>query len=308
MLFLLLRLFIAPLAVLAGTLAQRRFGHAVGGIIIGLPLTSLPMLLLVALQHGTAFATSMSNADLVGSLAEVAVILVYVRLAPRISPTMTLVSALGAFTVTAGVIHLFTFSTVLAGLIAIASFTVALRCWPRRLPEPAQSGRHRLALRVVLSAGFTFLVISSAGRIGPGLAGLAAALPVMSLIMAFVTHQEHGATATNGFLQGVAKGSFSYVASIFAFTELLRSGNIWLAFVVALAVALVVQLAVQYVDSRPALKRVLSTPLLGPNAAFGPPLFRRAVSLRPVVPTSIARFAPQRLRLPKSGSCPVAPT
>lgn len=262
MIFLFVRLAIAPLAVLAGTLAQRRFGHAVGGLIIGLPLTSLPMLLLVALQHGTGFATTMSNADLIGSLAEVAVILTYVHLSARRSPTLTILGALGAFVAVAGVTHFFTFATPLAGLLALASFAVALRYWPHVDFLVTQPGRHRLALRVALSATFTFLVISSAGRLGPGLAGLAAALPVMSLIIAFFSHKELGGVASTQFLHGVAKGSFSYVASIFAFTEFLRAGDAWVAFASALAIAVVVQLFVRYVDSLPNVKRVLSMPIL----------------------------------------------
>jgi hypothetical protein len=268
MIFLLLRLIIAPLAVMAGTVAQRRFGHAMGGLIIGLPLTSIPMLLLVALQHGTGFATSMSNADLIGSLAEVAIILAYVRLAARFSPMLTLVGAMGAFVFTAAIIHLLTFSTLIAGLLALAGFAVALRYWPRSKPQPERDGKHRLVLRVALSTGFTFLVMTSAGWIGPGLAGLAAAFPVLSMVMAFATHQEYGAAASTQFLQGVAKGSFSYVASIFAFTEFLRTGNLWLAFASALSVALIVQLVVQYVDSLPSVKRVLSMSLLRSRVAF----------------------------------------
>lgn len=268
MIFLILRLIIAPLAVVAGTLAQRRFGHAISGLIIGLPLTSLPMLVLVTLQHGTSFATSMSNADLIGSLAEVAVMLVYVYLATRLTPAMTLLSAIGAFVVTAGVIHLFSFTTLLGFLLSIAGFAVALRYWPRATSESATSGRHRLVLRVALSAGFTFLLISSAGRIGPGLAGLAAAFPIMSMVMAFVTHQELGAGASTRFLQGVAKGSFSYVTSIFAFTEFLRTGNVWIAFAAALGVALFVQLIVQFVDSLPGVKTVLRMPLIAVKVAL----------------------------------------
>src|SRR5271155_1603248 len=83
MFLLLLRIAIAPLIVVAGTLVQRRFGNAISGLVIGLPLTSLPLLWLVALQHGGAFASSMSGAILVGSTAQVVVIWVYAFMAAR---------------------------------------------------------------------------------------------------------------------------------------------------------------------------------------------------------------------------------
>ena len=70
MLFLILRILIGPLGVFGGTLAQRRLGHAMGGLIIGLPLTSLPLLWLVALQRGGSFTGSMTDALLIGSIVE----------------------------------------------------------------------------------------------------------------------------------------------------------------------------------------------------------------------------------------------
>jgi hypothetical protein len=265
MVFVVLQLILVPLAVMAGTLAQRRFGHTIGGLIIGLPLASLPMLLLIALQRGTTFATSMSNADLIGSLAEVAVILVYVLGARRLSPTPTLFGALGAFVLGAGVLHLFTFSTPFAGFVSVIAFMIALRVWPERTNQILEGGRDRLILRVALSGGFGLLVLVLAGAIGPGFAGLAAALPVSSLVMAYVTHQSHGPDAASKLLQGVARGSFAYVAAIFTFTEALATGSAWTAFVLSLAVAIVVQGVTLAWDTRPGLRRALTSPSLWPR-------------------------------------------
>lgn len=265
MVFVALQLIIIPLVVVTGTLAQRRFGHAVAGLIIGLPLASLPMLLLITLQRGTKFATSMSNADLIGSVAEVAVILVYVLAARRFSPTITLLSALGAFVLSAGALHWLTLPTILAGVVAVLAFMVALRFWPIINHEVIVGGRDRLLLRVVLSGGFGLLVLVLAGPIGPGFTGLAAALPVSSLVMAFVTHQGHGANASSRLLQGVARGSYSYIAAIFTFTEALSTGSAWIAFALSLVVAVVVQTVTLIWDTVPALKRALTLPSAWPR-------------------------------------------
>lgn len=265
MIFLVLQLIIVPLAVVTGTLAQRRFGHAVGGLIIGLPLASLPMLLLIALQRGTTFATSTSNADLVGSLAEVVVIGVYAFAARRWSPTLTLLSALGAFVLSAGALHFLTLPTTLAGVLSVAAFVITLRWWPTVTREVTEGGRDHLVIRVALSGGFALLVLVLAGPIGPGFTGLAVALPVSSLVMAFVTHQGHGANASSRLLQGVARGSYSYVAAIFTFTEVLATGSAWIAFAASLVVALVVQAAVLVWDTVPAVKRALTLPSLWPR-------------------------------------------
>jgi hypothetical protein len=80
--------------------------------------------------------------------------------------------------------------------------------------------------------------------------------------MAFVTHRELGANASAQFLHGVTKGSFSYVASMLVLAELLRTGSVGVAFLAAIGVALVVQLAVQSLDTFPSVRRALNAPLV----------------------------------------------
>ena len=250
MIFLALRLLLAPLAVLASTVAQRRFGHAISGLIVGLPLASLPLLWLVAVQHGDAFASTMTAALLVGGIAEAAVLWLYANLTTRLSPSVALLGALGAFALVALVVNLLGLSPLAAGGLTALGFAVALWWWPSSAPaETAAAGRSRLTVRVILAALFTFALVTLAGRLGPVWSGLLDALPAMSMMMAFMTHQDHGASASSGFLRGVTRGSFSYVAAMLVLAELLQTGNLLLAFGSALGVALVVQALIQSFDS-----------------------------------------------------------
>jgi hypothetical protein len=250
MLFFLIRVLLAPLAVVAGTLAQRRFGYAVSGLILGLPLTSLPLLWLVALQHGTVFASSMTGALLVGSIAEAMVLWLYARLTIHLSPSLALVGALGAFALAAEAVNLLRLSALLAAVITALGFAAALRWWPVASQDHTTSdGPSRLWLRVTLSAVFTLVLVALAGRLGPVLAGLIDALPAMSLMMAFTTHHDHGPGASSRFLHGVTRGSFSYLAAMIVLAELLRTGNLLLAFASALVAALLVQGSIQVHDT-----------------------------------------------------------
>lgn len=259
MLFFLIRVLLAPLAVVAGTLAQRRFGDAVSGLILGLPLTSLPLLWLVALQHGTAFASSMTGALLVGSIAEAVVLWLYARLTIHLSPSLALLGALGAFVLAAEAVNLLRLSALLAGLITAIGFAAALRWWPDSANDAAPlQGRSQLWLRVILSAVFTIVLVALAGRLGPVLAGLIDALPAMSLMMAFTTHQDHGSGASSRFLHGVTRGSFSYLAAMIVLAELLRTGNLLLAFAAALVASLAVQGFIQAHDTLAKRSRIVT--------------------------------------------------
>lgn len=261
MFFFLLRLLLAPLAVLAGTVAQRRFGHAISGLIIGLPLASLPLLWLVALQHGTAFASTMTSALLVGSIAEAVVLWLYARLTMHVSPWLALGGTLVAFALVAGAVDVLKVSAILAAIITAAGFALALWLWPSNASDTTSpSGRSRLWLRLVLSAVFTLVIVSLAGRLGPVVSGLIDALPAMSLMMAFMTHQDHGANASSTFLRGVTRGSYSYLVAMLVLAETLRWGNLLVAFALAMGAALAVQGGVQVFDSLSQLRRAVPTP------------------------------------------------
>lgn len=259
MLFLVLRIVIGPLGVLGGTIAQRRLGHTMGGLVIGLPLTSAPLLWLVALQRGPAFTGSMSDALLIGSIGEGLVLWSYAKLMSRVSPALALVGALLLFGISACTLGSLHIPPVLAALLTAGGFALALRWWPVTPGNEIETiGRSRLLVRVVSATIFTVIIVTMAGSLGALLSGLVDALPMTTMLMAFMTHQEQGPDAASRFIRGVLRGSFSWLVSMIVLVELLRTGNLFLAFGLSLAAALAVQAAIQTYDSLPTIRRVLS--------------------------------------------------
>jgi hypothetical protein len=66
----LLQLSMPALLIAGASAAQRRWGPRVGGILTGLPITSLPLILLIALAHGDRFAARAAGAGLEGTVAQ----------------------------------------------------------------------------------------------------------------------------------------------------------------------------------------------------------------------------------------------
>src|SRR5918992_1631966 len=66
---LVLKLVLTPLLIAAASLAGRRWGPAVSGWFVGLPLTSGPIAFFLALEHGVAFAAAAAVGALAGALA-----------------------------------------------------------------------------------------------------------------------------------------------------------------------------------------------------------------------------------------------
>jgi len=245
MLFLILRIVSAPLSVLLGTLAQRRFGHAVGGLVVGLPLLFLPFLWLVSHEYGINFARTMTSSLLIAVTAEVALLWTFAFLAQRFSATRSLLGAVGAFALAATVLKCAHVSLVLGTLLGVLSLALALVLWPRTRTSVHLEGKQRLALRLVVSTVFTVVLISFAGRLGASLSGILDAIPLTSLMMAFFTRRETSAEGSSAFLRGVTRGSFSYVVAMFVLVETWHAGDEVVTFGVSLVAALVVQLAVQ---------------------------------------------------------------
>ena len=79
---LLLKLVLTPAVMVAATLAGRRWGGAVSGWLVGLPLTSGPLVFVLTLEHGRRFAGRTAVGSLSGAIAEAAFCVGY-ALAPR---------------------------------------------------------------------------------------------------------------------------------------------------------------------------------------------------------------------------------
>ncbi len=76
-----LKLVLAPVIIGGASLAGRRWGPAVSGWLVGLPLTSGPIIFFLALNNGASFAASAISGTLSGGFSLVAFCLVYAWLA-----------------------------------------------------------------------------------------------------------------------------------------------------------------------------------------------------------------------------------
>ena len=66
---LVLKLTLVPCLVLLASLATRRWGATIGGLLTGLPIVSAPALFFFAVEQGDAFAAEASRGVIVSLLA-----------------------------------------------------------------------------------------------------------------------------------------------------------------------------------------------------------------------------------------------
>src|SRR5215218_475792 len=79
----LFKLIVSPLLIGAVSVAGRHWGPAVSGWLVGLPLTSGPVVLFLALDQGPAFAAVTAQAIMLGIISVGLFCLTYSRLAPH---------------------------------------------------------------------------------------------------------------------------------------------------------------------------------------------------------------------------------
>src|ERR687888_1512544 len=92
-----LKIVITPALIAIATLAGRRWGPSISGWLVGLPFTSGPVSLFLAIEQGTPFAAAAASGSIAGAAAAALFAIVYAALARRASWPITLVGASATF-------------------------------------------------------------------------------------------------------------------------------------------------------------------------------------------------------------------
>src|SRR5437588_5450070 len=115
---LLFKLIVCPLLIGAASLAGRRWGPSIGGWLIGLPLTSGPVVLFLALDQGTEFASAASQAIMLGIVSVGMFCLTYGWLARKLDWLPTVLAGWLAVFASTFVLNQITLG-VLPGFVAV---------------------------------------------------------------------------------------------------------------------------------------------------------------------------------------------
>jgi hypothetical protein len=211
---LVMKVLLAPLLLAAGSFAAWRWGSAVGGWLLGLPLISGPVSVLLFVEHGPRFAESAARGTLLGLLATGAFIAGYSLLARRARWWLTLPLAYAACLAVAwglSFVNLPISWAALLVLAVLAALSVASRrpavCGPVR-----KSGVVSMLVKMAFASVLVVAITSGAGALGPHLAGLLAPLPVLLAFGTACAHRSDGLEAVRGLLGGALAGSWGGAA------------------------------------------------------------------------------------------------
>ncbi|MCD2515910.1 hypothetical protein LQ564_06215 [Massilia sp. G4R7] len=246
MLFL-LKLLLVPALIALVTLAGRRWGPLVAGWLSAFPIVAGPILLVLALEQGAAFAAVAAADTLMAVLAILVFSVAYARNARRGMPRAML-AALLAYGLTVVVLQAVSLPLGAGFVAVLAGLSVApLLFGPAPQEEPV-TGKpaNDLPWRMLAGAVLAMSVTYAAASLGPRLSGLFAMFPVMSTVLVGFSHRASGAGFAVALLRGMIKGYVAFAVFCVTLSLLLRQQSIGMAFLLATGAALVVQLAMKW--------------------------------------------------------------
>lgn len=235
------KLIVTPLLLLIATMAVRRWGEAIGGFFISLPLTSGPILVFLALERGPEFAAQATAGSLVAMAAQAGFGLAFYRLAASGWPVaLTIASA--AFCVVAGVLQWGAPSQTGLLLIVLAVIAFALRFMPevRATGERSDPPWWDLPARMVFVAGLVVGVTLIAPHVGPAASGVLASFPFMAAILTVFAHRMSGHCSAQQVVRGLVMGLPGITVFFYVLGLTLAQWHLLAAFGVAMACTLLI--------------------------------------------------------------------
>jgi hypothetical protein len=233
------KFLLTPLLMTAATLAARRWGAAVGGWIVGLPITSGPISLFLALEQGPDFAARAAVGTLLGINAVVATLLTYALLARRWPWPATTAASVAVFFMTTALLH-----ALSPGAWPVFACTCGVLLGALAVLPPPRAGHPTpvapwwdLPARSVAALAMMVTITWLAAHVGAEWSGLLSPFPVFTLVMAVFGHRAgHGDHAVP-YARGVLASLFGFAAFFLVVALLL--GRLGLpAFALATGVAI----------------------------------------------------------------------
>jgi hypothetical protein len=247
------KIFLAPLCVIAVSLAGRRWGVAVAGVLGGLPVVAGPILLVETLLHGRDFGADAAAGTLLGLAALTAFVVVYGLVATAATPVASVLCGWAAFLLGVAVLNPVHPPPALSLILVAACFALGLRLLPPAPSSPPTAPappRWDLPARAVAALGLVLTLTAVSGALGPHLSGLLAPFPVLTSVLAVFTHAHGGVAQVSVLLRNFLLGFYGFAAFTFALAVSLPALEIATAFGLATAAALVVQTAILLLRSR----------------------------------------------------------
>ncbi len=238
------KLLLVPAFIGTMSVAGRRWGPAISGWLVGLPVVAGPIVWFLALEQGTRFASGAAHGTLLGLASLSAYVLAYGRLSRRLGWTGSLLAGWAAFFLCTLVLERIPAPPLPLSFAAVSgTFLLVLRLLPGTdTPDDLpRTPAWEIAARMAAGAALVLAITGAAGALGPRLSGLLTPFPVATTVFSVFTHRFQGHAAAVRLLRGLAAGSFTLAVFFLVVAAKLEPWGIAPSFGAATAACLLVQ-------------------------------------------------------------------
>jgi hypothetical protein len=242
-----LKLLIVPTFIMLISLAARRWGPQVAGIMAGFPLVAGPILLFISIERGHAFAANAAAASVSAVTAAVVFGVVYAWICRSRAWWWSLLAALTMWAVTAFALAQLQLQLIVATGISLIALWLAPRSLPAAASTTAAKAASPIELLSRMAAGAILVtaVTAAAGALGARWSGLLAMFPVLASVLCVFSQRSHGAAYVTRLLRGMMAGYYSFAAFCVTLALLLPATATSTVFIAGLAAAFALQFGLQ---------------------------------------------------------------
>lgn len=240
---LILKLILAPIIIGSASLAGRRWGAAVSGWLVGLPLTSGPVAFFLALSHDKVFVFDAIRGTLSGGFSLVAYTLTYAWISKRFNWVVSILSSTLVFAGMTTLLQNIVFPFIPLFFYILIAILTGLWLMPRHIPSETITppGKWDIPARILIGTSFILLITGIAPYIGATLTGLLTTIPLYVSILTVFAHRDQGHAGANSVLRGLILGLFSFTGFYLVLGLLIERSSLGMAFGAAILAALIVQ-------------------------------------------------------------------
>jgi len=193
-LLLALKLFLAPFFVWIISILQSRYSARMGGLFLGLPLTTGPFVLIVGLQEGQSFAKAAAVGVLIGQLSLIVFSYVYALAAGNLKWGRAITVATIAVCISGYIFNQINFSDIGAIISLFFLWAIALALFPayEKPVDKVTAPKWELPVRLLTTMVLILVLTGVANTLGSRVSGALSTYPVIISVLGAFSHRRNG--------------------------------------------------------------------------------------------------------------------
>lgn len=251
----LVKLFAAPVLIGLASLAGRRWGPNIAGLLGGLPLVGGPVILALWLSGDSGHTILAAQAAPAGVWANIVYMLAVGHLSARFNWMLAIPVGWACYLLAALLLNASGYAhSLILGIAVLPALWFSATRWlprPQAMPAIVALPRSELALRILAAAALVLSLTTASGLIGPSLTGILSGAPVAAVVIPAFTFAKSGRDALLLALRGFLIGLMGFVVFFLCLGQTLSTWGLLAFMPAAIAAVVVAGLATRQIRRRP---------------------------------------------------------